>query len=56
MEIVDLKNDGTVTVKMTAAEAKEVREDLGETSSGKISRSGDQLHSLLEWATPQGRS
>lgn len=56
MEIVDLKNDGTVVFKMTAAEAKEIRTDLGEIWSSEISKSGDQLHSLLEWAIPQGRS
>lgn len=56
MEIASIDKDGNVVVKMTAVEAKEVRADLGEIWSSKISRSGDQLHSLLEWAIPQGRS
>lgn len=54
MKIVTLKNDGTVTVEMSSQEAAAVRDDLGEIWANKISQSGDQLHSLLEWATPQG--
>jgi hypothetical protein len=52
MQIVTMKADGTVTVEMTAQEAAEVRADLGRQPARKVSRSGDQLHSLLEWATP----
>jgi hypothetical protein len=52
MQIVTMKADGTITVEMTAAEAQEVRDDLGRQPASKVSRSGDQLHSLLEWATP----
>jgi hypothetical protein len=52
MQIVTMKADGTVTIEMTAAETKDVRDDLGRQPASKVSRSGDQLHSLLEWATP----
>lgn len=52
MRILSIKADGTVTVEMTAAEAKEVRDDLGQTWANKVSQPGDQLHSLLEWAVP----
>lgn len=52
MEIVKLANDGTVTVQMTTQEAAQVRDDLGQIWANKISQSGDKLHSLLEWATP----
>jgi hypothetical protein len=55
MKIVSIDADGTVVVEMSAAEAKEVRDDLGQQPASKVSRSGDQLHSLLEWATPTGR-
>lgn len=56
MEIVNIAQDGTVTVKMTAREAKEVREDLVQIWADKISQSGDKLHSLLEWANPKAGS
>ncbi|MFI2761384.1 hypothetical protein ACH5A3_21320 [Streptomyces echinatus] len=56
MEIVKLDNDGTVTVKMTAAEAREVRDDLGGIAFTLVTKSGDKLHSLLEWATPNERA
>ena len=52
MQIVTMKADGTITVEMTAKEAAEVRDDLGQQPASKVRRSGDQLHSLLEWATP----
>ena len=52
MEIVRLDNDGTVTVKMTAAEASEVRADLGYIPFTLVTKSGDKLHSLLEWVMP----
>lgn len=55
MEIVKIDSDGTVTVKMTAAEAKEVRDDLGGIAFTLVTKSGDKLHSLLEWATPNTR-
>jgi hypothetical protein len=53
MQIVSIKQDGTVTVEMTAREAAEVRADLGYIPFTLVTKSGDQLHSLLEWATPQ---
>ncbi|MFI8351275.1 hypothetical protein [Streptomyces sp. NPDC085596] len=52
MEIVSIENDGTVTVKMAAQEAKEVRSDLGYIPFTLVTKSGDKLHSLLEWAAP----
>jgi hypothetical protein len=52
MEIVKLEEDGTVTVKMTAQEAAAVRDDIGQKPTSSVSSAGDQLHSLLEWATP----
>ncbi|MFG2269124.1 hypothetical protein ACGFNY_05040 [Streptomyces chartreusis] len=52
MEIVKLEDDGTVTVKMTAQEAAQVRDDIGQKPASSVSPAGDQLHSLLEWATP----
>ncbi|WP_435279163.1 hypothetical protein [Streptomyces sp. 1222.5] len=52
MEIVKLDSDGTVTIKMAATEAKEVRDDLGGIAFTLVTKSGDKLHSLLEWATP----
>lgn len=56
MEIVSIDKDGTVTVKMSAAEAKEVRADLGAIPFTKVTKSGDKLHRLLEWATPRRTS
>lgn len=56
MEIVSIKEDGTVVVEMSAAEAKDVRDDLGYIPFMLVTKSGDQLHSLLEWATPTRRS
>ncbi|MGW0920104.1 hypothetical protein ACWD3J_13940 [Streptomyces sp. NPDC002755] len=51
MEIVSIDKDGTVTVRMAAAEARDVRNDIGQQPARQVSKSGDQLHSLLEWAT-----
>lgn len=51
MEIVKVTNDGTVTVLMTASEARAVRDDLDQIKPEKISQPGDDLHSLLKWAT-----
>ncbi len=56
MEIVNIDKDGNVTVKMSAAEAKEVRDDLGGIPFTMVTKSGDKLHSLLEWATPRRSS
>jgi hypothetical protein len=56
MEIVKLDNDGTVTIKMTAAEAKEVREGIGETWATRRSKASNELHSLLECVTPNRRT
>ncbi|MFD4547311.1 hypothetical protein [Streptomyces sp. NPDC058466] len=52
MKIVSIKNDGTVTVEMSAQEAADVRADLGYIPFTLVTKSGNQLHSLLEWATP----
>jgi hypothetical protein len=51
MEIVKVTNDGTVTVLMTASEARAVRDDLDQIKPENISQPGDDLHSLLKWAT-----
>lgn len=56
MEIVNIDSDGNVTLEMTAAEAKEVRDDLGGIAFTLVTKSGDKLHSLLEYATPKKRS
>ncbi|MFF4791852.1 hypothetical protein ACFY2M_19285 [Streptomyces sp. NPDC001276] len=56
MQIVSIKADGTVVVEMAAQEAAEVRADLGGIPFTLVTKSGDQLHSLLEWATPQRSS
>lgn len=56
VEIVKLESDGTVTVKMTAQEAAEVRADFGYIPFTLVTKSGDKLHSLLEWATPNRSS
>ncbi|MEV7034607.1 hypothetical protein AB0N99_30800 [Streptomyces sp. NPDC093272] len=56
MEIVHIDSDGTVTMKMTAAEAREVRDDIGGIPFTLVTKSGDKLHSLLEWATPRRAS
>ncbi|MFS4103788.1 hypothetical protein [Streptomyces sp. PD-S100-1] len=56
MEIVSIDKDGNVVVKMSAREAKEVRDDLGGIAFTLVTPSGDKLHSLLEWATPQRRT
>lgn len=54
MEILKIENDGTVTVMMSAQDAAAVRDDLGTIWASKVSQAGDKLHSLLEWATPNG--
>lgn len=51
MRVVRARRDGSLVVEMTAHEAKEVRDDLGSIWASRVSRSGDQLHSLLEAAT-----
>jgi hypothetical protein len=56
MQIVTIKDDGTVVIEMSAVEAKEVRDDLGYIPFTKVTKSGDKLHSLLEWATPRRRT
>jgi hypothetical protein len=52
MQIVKLEDDGTVTIKMSAAEAKGVRDDIDETWATRRSQPSDELRSLLEWAIP----
>ncbi|MGW8679638.1 hypothetical protein ACWGNN_00965 [Streptomyces sp. NPDC055817] len=56
MRIVSIDKDGNVVVEMSAAEAKDVRTDIGQQPASDVSLSGDKLHSLLEWATPVKRS
>ncbi|KIZ16882.1 hypothetical protein [Streptomyces natalensis] len=56
MEIVSMKHDGTVVVELSAEEARGVRDDLGAIPHTQVSGSGDQLHSLLEWAQPSRRT
>jgi len=56
MEIVSIDKDGNVVVKMSASEAKEVRADLRAIPFTLITKSGNKLNSLLEWATPRRAS
>ncbi|WP_329143546.1 hypothetical protein OIU91_06215 [Streptomyces sp. NBC_01456] len=56
MEIVNMKHDGTIVVELSAQEAKDVRDDLGAIPHTLVTGSGDQLHSLLEWAQPSRRT
>jgi hypothetical protein len=56
VESIRIEPDGTITIRMTAAEASAVRKDLGGIWGSDISVAGDKLHRLLEWATPAGRS
>lgn len=51
MQIVSIKPDGTVVVEMSAEEAAQVRDDLGNIWTNEVSQAGDKLHSLLEWST-----
>lgn len=53
MEIVSIAADGEVIVSMSAQEAADVRDDIGGDPHTKVSRSGDKLHSLLEYITPR---
>lgn len=48
MQIVSVKNDGTVTVEMTAKEAEAVRDDLDYIPFSKVSPSGAKLCNLIE--------
>jgi hypothetical protein len=56
VESIRIEPGGTITVRMTAAEAADVRENLGGIWGSDISVASDKLHRLLEWATPAGRS
>ena len=47
MEITSVGANGSVTIRMTADEAKAVRDDLGKTWSKDISGSSDTLYRLL---------
>jgi hypothetical protein len=52
VEVISIDSSGAVTLKLSAREAADVRRDLGEIWGNKISAAGDELHRLLEWATP----
>lgn len=47
MEMIAVGADGSVTVKMTAAEARDVRDDFGRTWSSDISDASHYLYRLL---------
>lgn len=48
MEIVSIDKDGNVVVAMSAAEAKDVKNDLNYIDFTQITRSGSHLFNLLE--------
>lgn len=50
---IDHTSNSTIHITLTTEEAQAVRDDLGNIWASKISTAGDQLHSLLESATPE---
>ncbi|GFE20097.1 hypothetical protein [Streptomyces nigrescens] len=53
MEVLAIAPDGAITVRITAAEAAEVRGDLTGLRRTGISAAGDYLAGLLDFAQPR---
>ena len=48
MQIITLADDGTVTLELTAEEARQIRDNIGNSDSRRVSTAADRLHGYLE--------
>lgn len=48
MKVITIADNGTLTLELTAAEARQIRDDLGQTDVSTLSPAGDRLHGYLE--------